>query len=107
MKGKHLGEFEELVLLAVRRLEDEATVLAIKDQLARFANRAASLGAIYAALDRAQRKGLSLSKLGEALPEPGGRPRRFYVLTEAGEGALIETRGAREALWSRPEEATR
>lgn len=104
MKGKHLGEFEELVLLAVRHLGTDASVLAIKNLLDTAARRKASLGAIYAALDRAERKGLSESRLGEALPEPGGRARRYYALTAAGESALAESRSVREQLWLGPGE---
>jgi PadR family transcriptional regulator PadR len=104
MKGKHLGEFEELVLLSVRQLGADASVLAIKSLLGEAADRKASLGAIYAALDRAERKGLSLSELGDALPERGGRARRFYELTAAGESALVDSRRVREALWLGSEE---
>ncbi len=99
MKGDNLGEFEELVLLAVRRLEDEATGSAIQELLARQAKRRPALGAIYAALDRAQRKGLIHSRLGEPTPVAGGRARRHYQLSRAGEAALRESRTIRERLW--------
>ena len=104
-KGRHLGEFEELVLLSVRWLREQATVLAIKELMARVAERDASLGAIYAALDRAERKGLSESSLGDAEARAGGRPKRFYRLTEAGEEALAHSRGVRETFWSSAGEA--
>lgn len=107
MKGDHLGEFEELVLLAVRRLGDEASAVSIQETLMKAAGRSASLGAIYAALDRAQRKGLTESWLGDPLPEPGGRARRFYGLTEAGETALEDSRRVREAMWTVPGEVSR
>ena len=107
MKGNHLGEFEELVLLAVRQLGEDANVIAIRDVLSQAASRSASLGAIYAALDRAQRKGLTDSWLGESLPERGGRARRYYALTEEGETALSESRRVREAMWTVPGEVAR
>ena len=64
MKGDNLGEFEELVFLAVRGLGEEATGSAIQALIEREAGRRASLGAIYAALDRGHRKGLVESWLG-------------------------------------------
>lgn len=105
MKGDHIGEFEEIVLLAVRSLGDEATGSTIQERLERQAGRSTSLGAIYAALDRGHRKGLVDSWLGEAAPVPGGRRRRHYRLTGAGEEALMESRRVREALWRAADEA--
>ncbi len=100
MKGENLGEFEEMVLLAVAGLgEEEATGAAIQETLERRAGRRASLGAIYAALDRGHRKGLVESWLGEPRAQPGGRARRHYRVTPTGEEALRESRRAREALW--------
>lgn len=107
MKGTHLGEFEELVLLAVRQLDEEANAISIQEVLLRAANRTASLGAIYAALDRAQRKGLTESWLGDPLPERGGRARRYYAVTEAGDAALAESRRVRDAMWTVPGEVAR
>jgi DNA-binding PadR family transcriptional regulator len=94
-----IGEFEELVLLAVRGLRREATGGAIQEVLGREAGRRASLGAIYAVLDRAQRKGLVESWLGAPRAAVGGRARRHYALTGAGELALRESRRVRDALW--------
>ena len=106
MKGDNLGEFEELVLLAVRGLGEAATGATIQELLERRAARKASLGAIYAALDRGQRKGLVASWLGEPLPEPGGRRRRHYRVTPEGDAALRESRRVRDALWRSAKEAT-
>jgi len=99
MKGDNLGEFEELVLLAVRKLRGRATGSAIQQLLEREAHRRASLGAIYAALDRGHRKNLVESWLGEPEAVPGGRSRRHYALTREGAAALRESRRVREALW--------
>jgi len=101
MKGDYPGEFEEIVLLAVRRLGDAATGSAVQALLEREAGRRAALGAIYAVLDRAERKGWTESWLGEALPEPGGRRRRHYGLTRSGESTVEESRRVRNALWQR------
>jgi DNA-binding PadR family transcriptional regulator len=100
MKGENLGEFEELVLLAVRSLGDDATGVTIQELLRRTAKRGVSLGAIYAALDRGHRKGLVESWLGEPVAAPGGRARRHYALTRTGRAALRESRRVREALWA-------
>lgn len=99
MKGLNLGEFEELVLLAVRRLGETSTGSGIQTLLENEAGRRATLGAIYAALDRGERKGLIASWLGESTPVPGGRARRHYELTRGGEAALRESRRVRDALW--------
>jgi DNA-binding PadR family transcriptional regulator len=99
VKGDHLGEFEELVLLAVRRLGADATGSTIRELLRREARRGATLGAIYAALDRSQRKQWIASRLGPPLPVPGGRRRRHYAITATGEAALSAAHGVRNALW--------
>jgi DNA-binding PadR family transcriptional regulator len=99
MKGENIGEFEELVLLAVRGLGDDATGATVQETIEREAGRSASLGAIYAALDRGHRKGLVESWLADPTPVQGGRRRRHYALTPDGEEALRESRRVREALW--------
>ena len=106
MKGDNLGEFEELVLLAVRRLGESATGSEVQLLLEREAGRRPALGALYAALDRAERKGLISSWLGTPAPVPGGRARRHYEVTRAGEAALRESRRVRDALWRAPGQAT-
>jgi DNA-binding PadR family transcriptional regulator len=100
VKGERLGEFEELVLLGVRRLGDEAHGSAIQEVLEEQAGREVTLGSIYTALDRAQRKGMADSWLGEPTPQRGGRARRHYRVTPAGEDALRESRRVRERLWA-------
>jgi PadR family transcriptional regulator len=99
MKGDYIGEFEEIVLLAVRQLGENATGNAIQELIERTADRNVTLGAIYAALDRGHRKGLVESWLGEPLPVKGGRRRRHYAVTADGEAALQESRRVRESLW--------
>lgn len=105
MKGERLGEFEELVLLCVRRLRDEAHGAAIQEALAQQGGREVTLGAIYAALDRMQRKGFSESWLGEPTAMRGGRAKRHYAVSDHGEEALRRTREVRERLWTAAETA--
>jgi DNA-binding PadR family transcriptional regulator len=105
MKGERLGEFEELVLLCVRRLGAEAHGAAIQQELAEEAGREVTLGAIYAALDRMHRKGFADSWLGEPTARRGGRAKRHYVVTVVGLAALEESRRIREDLWAAGEGA--
>lgn len=100
MKGERLAEFEELVLLCVRQLGQEANVPEIQTLLAERAGREVTLGAIYSALDRAQRKGFTDSWMGEPTAVQGGRRKRHYCLTDEGEAALVESRRIREELWA-------
>lgn len=98
MKGDHIGEFEELVLLAVAGLED-AYGVSIKERLDQETSRDVTIGAVYAALDRLEDKALVLS--GE-VPGPaarGGRRRRAFTLTAEGRRTLREMRSIRERLW--------
>ena len=102
MKGDHLGEFEELVLLAVHRLnEDEAGAygVPVKLLLDRETRRDVSIGAVYAALDRLQDKGLVSSGDAEGPPARGGRRRRVFRVRAAGHRVLREMRAVRERLW--------
>ena len=105
MKGERLGEFEELVLLAVRQLGADAHGAAVQEALVRHAGREVTLGAIYAALDRTQRKGLADSWLGEPTAVRGGRAKRHYRVSSEGEAALAESRRVRDLLWAEPERA--
>ena len=100
MKGERLGEFEELVLLCVRRLGDEAHGAAIQGALAEEGGREVTIGAIYAALDRTQRKGFTDSWLGEPTAVRGGRAKRHYAVSDLGEEALRRSREVRERLWN-------
>jgi DNA-binding PadR family transcriptional regulator len=107
MKGEHLGEFEELVLLSVRIRGDNASGATIQEVLETDAGRPVSLGAIYAALDRLARKGLVDSALGDPTPKRGGRRKRYYTVTKAGVGQLEESHRVREAMWNRARESAR
>jgi DNA-binding PadR family transcriptional regulator len=94
-----LGEFEEVVLLAVLRLEDAAYSIPVREEIRRCARRRVARGALYTALDRLEEKGLLSSRMGDALPERGGRPRRYFKVTPKGLVALRASRRARLELW--------
>lgn len=95
------GEFEELILLIVWSLGDSAYSVRIQTRLEEDAGRSAALGAIYAALDRLQRKRLVRSWVGRPTAVRGGRRKRFYAVTARGRAALRRLRAARAVLWSR------
>lgn len=99
LKGERLGEFEELILLAVRAKAEDASGLGIQQALEEGAGRRAALGAIYAALDRLARKGMVTSWLGDPTPVRGGRRRRYYALTGVGLEQLEAARRVRDHLW--------
>ncbi len=91
----YLGEFEQLVLLAVLRLGDEAYAVPIRQAIEDAAARSVSRGALYTTLDRLEAKGLLSSRMGEPTVERGGRARRYHLVTPAGLRAL---RAARDAV---------
>lgn len=101
MRGTHLREFEELVLLSVRMIGEDASGATIQQVLDKEAGRAVSLGAIYTALDRLARKGLVESWLGEPTPVRGGRRKRHYRLTPAGNHQLTEIHTIRNSMWAK------
>ncbi|MCW3118982.1 MAG: PadR family transcriptional regulator [Chitinophagaceae bacterium] len=101
MKGTHLGEFEEIVLLTIAGLVDGAYSVAVCDELIKHTKRVIKLGVIHAVLNRLEEKGLVKSKLGEATSERGGKRKRYYTVTTAGKAALVKSKDIRDELWSR------
>ncbi len=99
MPRDNLGDFEQVVLLAVLRLGDQAYAPAIHEEIERWTDRATSLGAMYVTLDRLEAKRLIRSRLGPANAERGGRPRRFVTVTAAGLRQLRATRQTLLSLW--------
>ncbi|MEZ4777605.1 MAG: PadR family transcriptional regulator [Bacteroidia bacterium] len=95
----YLGQFEELVLLTVAMLGEDAYGVAIKDQLEAHTGNSASIGALHAALDRMERKGFLVSTTGGTTAERGGRRKRYFSVTNLGKDALREARTMRESLW--------
>ena len=99
MRHESLGEFEELVLLAVCGLPQDAYALAIQQRLEDKADRRATLGGIYRALNRLEKKGYVRSWMGDVTPVRGGKRKRLYEVTGVGTAAVIAARTAREGLW--------
>ncbi|HTM27228.1 MAG TPA: helix-turn-helix transcriptional regulator [Vicinamibacterales bacterium] len=95
----YLGELEQIVLLAVLRLGDGAYATPILEEIQTQAGRRVARGALYTALDRLESKGCLRSRVGEPLPERGGRARRYFTVTPAALRALKEGRLALLRLW--------
>jgi DNA-binding PadR family transcriptional regulator len=99
MPDLYLGELEQIVLLAVMRLGDGAYATPILDEIESQAGRRVARGALYTALDRLETKGCLRSRLGEPLPERGGRARRYFTVTPAALHSLKQSRLALLRLW--------
>lgn len=99
MADVSLGAFEELVLLAVAGLGEAAYAVSVQQRIEARAERAATMGAVYTALERLEEKGALASWLGDVTHARGGRRKRFYRITGAGREALYEMRRARERMW--------
>jgi PadR family transcriptional regulator, regulatory protein PadR len=94
-----LGEFEQMILLAVLQCGDDAYGVTVQEELARRTRRRAASGAIYMTLDRLEKKGLLESRLTEPMAERGGRARRCYKVTKPAIAALKHSRRALINLW--------
>ena len=93
-----LGDFEQLVLLGVLRLRDEAYGAAIRQEIHARSGRDVSINAVYTTLDRLEDKGLLRSWTGDPTPQRGGRRRKFYALKPSGVAALRQAYHAFTAM---------
>lgn len=100
MKGTYLGEFEEVVLLAVAIRSGDAYGAAVVNEIEQQMGRSVNLGAVHSALNRLQEKGLVNSEMGGMTAERGGRRKRLYSVTTLGRRALEEIRQLRNQMWS-------
>ncbi|MCX6217545.1 helix-turn-helix transcriptional regulator [Spirosoma sp.] len=101
MRRSDLGEFEEVVLLAVAVLTPKAYSVMIAEELERETGQTVSTGAVHAALQRLEQKGYLSSVLGEATAERGGRRKRIFTITALGGRVLSEVQAVRTRLWDR------
>ncbi len=95
-----LGEFEQLVLLAVLRLSKDAYAVTIRREIENQTGRAVSRGAVYTTLDRLENKGLIHSWMGQPQPTRSGKAKRYYHLEPDGIDALNEARDALRNMWT-------
>jgi DNA-binding PadR family transcriptional regulator len=100
MKKTKLGEFEELVLLTVAALQDEAYGVEIKRELEGRLKEKLSVGSIQSALKRMEEKGFLTSAFGEATQKRGGKRKRIYTATSYAHRVLQEMKEIRAGLWS-------
>ncbi len=91
-KGENLGEFEQLVLLALIRLEENAYGMTIRQVIQARTDRRVPIGQVYAALERLEAKGYLASRVADPEPIRGGRSKKLYALTNDGETALALAR---------------
>lgn len=99
MKGDYLGEFQEIVLLTIVVLEDNAYGVTIQKEIDSRVGRYISRGSLHTALTRLEEKGLIRSSMGGATQARGGRRKRFYCITDKGKIAIQKTREIREQFW--------
>ncbi|MEQ9403130.1 MAG: helix-turn-helix transcriptional regulator [Cyclobacteriaceae bacterium] len=99
MKGTNLGEFEEIVLLTIASLLDEAYSVNIVDEIGKVTGRKTKLGVVHSVLKRMEDKGLITSELGEPTKERGGRRKRFFHISHAGKISLLKAKEQRDKLW--------
>lgn len=100
MKKYQLGEFEELVMIAIAIMNNNAYSIAIKDEIESRMARTVSMGALHTALRRMESKGYLRSFSGEVTEDRAGRPRQYFEITATGKKALQYTKATRDELWS-------
>jgi PadR family transcriptional regulator, regulatory protein PadR len=99
MKSKPLGEFEELVLLAVCILDGEAYGISVKKEVEKHSGRSVMLGAVHITLYRLQDKGLLKSQLGGNTEKRGDRRKRLFKITKTGMNYLRAAQEVRQKMW--------
>lgn len=92
--GRTLGSFEQLVLLAILRIGDDAYGVPVQEEIERVTGRSVAAGALYRALDRLEERGLVSSATGRPTAERGGRRRRTLTVTPSGARELADALGA-------------
>ena len=99
MKRSTIGEFEEMVLLMVLILQDDAYMISLQKELEEQASRSITMGALHTTLSRLEKKGFLTSEMGEPTKERGGRRKRIYQVTAAGKSELTSIKEMRKSLW--------
>ncbi|MEM7298857.1 MAG: PadR family transcriptional regulator [Bacteroidota bacterium] len=99
MKGTSLGEFEELCLLAVGILQEDAYGVSVKEQVEKHTGRKSTLSTVHSTLIRLEKKGFLESKMGGATELRGGRTKRIFQITPLGKKSMNEARELRSRMW--------
>ena len=100
MTHQGIGEFEQMVLLAIAHLRGEAYGIPIVEEIERRTGRSVARAAVYVTLRRLEDKGFISSWMSDPTPERGGKPRRYVKLAADGARALREARQVAERMWS-------
>ena len=95
-----LSRKEELLLLTIWKLEDNAYGVTVREQVSKVTQKYWSIGAVYDVLDRLTRKGFVKTTISNPIAERGGKSRRFYTITKAGHEALEEVKEIQSAMWA-------
>jgi PadR family transcriptional regulator, regulatory protein PadR len=99
MKETGVGEFEEVILLLVGILAEDAYAFRIADEFETQTSRPVSIGAVHSSLNRLEEKGLLRSAMGKSTAERGGRRKRIYTITAYGQRTVSAARDFRLSLW--------
>ncbi|WP_416864440.1 MAG: PadR family transcriptional regulator [Imperialibacter sp.] len=99
MEKEYIGELEELVLLLIVMLKEDAYGLAIRKALREQAGRTVTIGAVHGTVNRLESKGFIESRLGGATEARGGRHKRIFSLTASGKKVLERSRDVKVNLW--------
>ena len=105
MGRESLGQFEQLVLLAILRIGDDAYAVSIIEEIEQRTGRNVSHAAVHVALKRMEKRALVSSRLGEPTPQRGGRAKRYYRHTATAVERLKDQRDALMSMWDGVEEA--
>jgi PadR family transcriptional regulator PadR len=97
--AEHLGEFEQIVLLAILRVDDAAYGVPIRREIEKRAGRKVTVGALYSTLDRLEAKGYISSWFADPTAERGGRSRRYFRVEPPGGEALARAKDMLDRMW--------
>jgi len=100
MSESRLGEFEEIMLLLVGILGEDAYAYKIEEEFAEQTKRNSTIGAVHSTLNRLEKKGFLDSSMGEPSARRGGRRKRIYAITALGQRVLNESRNLKLSLWN-------
>ena len=100
MKETRLGDFEEVILLLVGILKDEAYAFKIAEEFKVQTGRAVSIGAVHSTMDRLSKKGFLTSAMSQPSANRGGRRKRIYSITASGQLALEQSKELKVSLWA-------
>jgi len=100
-KGVNIGEFEELVLLIIGTLKDEAYGVSIREAVIQETGRSVNISAVHEVLKRLEKKGFVTTKIGGATDQRGGRRKKFFHISMEGKRILEHTTSLRNSLFQR------